>query len=450
MKTKTEMHPIYKRNRLYHMLRYYVDCMIRNSYNTIAARGKDNIPDEGIIIIAPNHSNALMDPLLILQSSKKATLFGARADVFTPAFRKALHFLKIVPMIRRRDGFRNAVHNIETIETITEALGHGMPFCMFCEGTHRTMHSLLPLTKGIARIACEAYRKESAKAPEKRKPVYIIPAGIEYADYFRFRHSAVITFGRPIEITDTPDTANTAYMCNPTETGNKTYIQVPPDIKKILATLHTSMSQLITYLPDDREYDRKFTLLRLHSPINEKKPAETLENNRKHAEEIEQAIAFDSLAPMLDRFEELRQKKRISYHSFNRNGKRPGTKETVFGTARAIIELPYFIYSTVAMAPVLIAAQIITSKVQDRAFHNTVRFATLLALYPVTIAAITAIAFSLLQWQTALILTLLALPAHNFAHDYIFRLRVLISDIRYTRCKELKKLYDTLTLEIIK
>lgn len=311
MKTKTEMPPIYKRNRLYHMLRYYVDCMIRNSYNTIAARGKDNIPDEGIIIIAPNHSNALMDPLLILQSSKKATLFGARADVFTPAFRKALHFLKIVPMIRRRNGFRNVVHNIETIETITEALGHGMPFCMFCEGTHRTMHSLLPLTKGIARIACEAYRKESAKAPEKRKPVYIIPAGIEYADYFRFRHSAVITFGRPIEITDTPDTANTAYMCNPTETGNKTYIQVPPDIKKILATLHTSMSQLITYLPDDREYDRKFTLLRLHSPINEKKPAETLENNRKHAEEIELAIAFDSLAPMLDRFEELRQKTHI-------------------------------------------------------------------------------------------------------------------------------------------
>ena len=122
----------------------------------------------------------------------------------------------------------------------------------------------------------------------------------------------------------------------------------------------------------------------------------------------------------------------------------------MFGTARAIIELPYFIYSTVTMAPILIAAQIITSKVQDRAFHNTVRFATLLALYPVTIAAITAIAFSLLQWQTALILTLLALPAHNFAHDYIFRLRVLISDIRYTRCKELKKLYDTLTLEIIK
>ena len=73
---------IYEKDPYYSFLRPCVDRCTRLSYNKIEVRGKENIPADGAILLAPNHCNTLMDALVVLQAFGDESVFGARADMF--------------------------------------------------------------------------------------------------------------------------------------------------------------------------------------------------------------------------------------------------------------------------------------------------------------------------------------------------------------------------------
>ena len=72
----------WKHNPWYTLLRPYVDACTRFSYRHARVEGKENIPEDAAVIIAPNHCNTLMDALVVLRAHKGPTVFGARADIF--------------------------------------------------------------------------------------------------------------------------------------------------------------------------------------------------------------------------------------------------------------------------------------------------------------------------------------------------------------------------------
>ena len=188
----------YEKDWRYSWARIWCDDAIRSIFSNITSEGKENIPSDGAVILAPNHCNTLMDALVILREWKEATLFGARADIFRkPAVNKILRFLKILPIPRVRDGVQAVLDNRKTMEEVVDCLDHGMKYCMFCEGTHRPKHSLLPLKKGIVRTALLANEKLGGK-----EPVYIVPVGLEYQDYYRIRTPMTIRYGEPINVTE--------------------------------------------------------------------------------------------------------------------------------------------------------------------------------------------------------------------------------------------------------
>ena len=114
---------IYDNDPFYTLLKPIVDWCTRRSYSRIDVRGKENLPKDGAILLAPNHSNTLMDALVMLQAQKAPTVFGARADMFKrPLIAKIMFFLRILPMVRQRDGLRNVLNNYESFETIVETL----------------------------------------------------------------------------------------------------------------------------------------------------------------------------------------------------------------------------------------------------------------------------------------------------------------------------------------
>ena len=55
----------------YNALRYYVDFVLKLSYRNVRYVGTENIPQNGAVIYAPNHTNALMDALVILAMDRK-------------------------------------------------------------------------------------------------------------------------------------------------------------------------------------------------------------------------------------------------------------------------------------------------------------------------------------------------------------------------------------------
>lgn len=186
------MRKIWERDRLYTFLRHYVDLCTRLSYKSLRCHG--TLPEEKAVLICPNHTNTLMDALVILQSRREPTVFGARADIFSQkAVADILRFLKILPMVRRRDGIRNVLRNYETMDEVQDVLANNTPFCMFPEGRHTPGRILQPLQKGIARMAFQ-----SAAV----RPTQVVPVGINYSDFFHYRGTCDLCFGEPMDVND--------------------------------------------------------------------------------------------------------------------------------------------------------------------------------------------------------------------------------------------------------
>ena len=237
------MHKIWERDRLYSFLWPYVDVCTKYSYNKAHVRG--TLPSEGAVIIAANHTSTLMDALVILRTRRKPTVFGARADIFAkPAVARILRFLRILPLARLRDGARSVLQNLETFAEIDDVLEHGVPFCLFPEGRHRPMHSLLPIGKGVARIAFTSAGK---------RQTYVVPTGIEQGSYFRYRYPSTVTYGEPIDVN--------AFLKAHEGQPEAEIFQAFRD------ELFQRISALITYLPDDGNYEAAWQAVKpAHKP----------------------------------------------------------------------------------------------------------------------------------------------------------------------------------------
>ena len=242
------MKQIYNEDRAYRLLLPFVNWMFRHSYRHIKYVGADNIPEDGAVIFAPNHTNALQDALAVLSINSERKVFVARADIFrNKKIAKILGWMKIMPIRRMRDGAGEVLKNDETVERAIDTLQEGVPFCILPEGTHRTKHSLLPLGKGIFRITLRANEKFG-----NEKPIYIIPVGLEYSDWFHLWDTLIINIGKPINMTE--------------------FIAAHADLdqpKLILAMreeLTQRMREQIMWVPDDDQYEENWAELRKHPP----------------------------------------------------------------------------------------------------------------------------------------------------------------------------------------
>ena len=415
---------IYEKDVWYDILRPYVDWCTRHSYSRIEVKGRENIPTDGAVIIAPNHCNTLMDALVVLQSFKNESVFGARADMFKrPLIAKAMFFLRILPMVRQRDGLRNVLKNHESFETIVDTLEHGVRFCMYPEGRHRAARSLLPLGKGVTRAVVAADNRFGSE-----KPVYLVPTGIEYGDYFRYRSTCLITFGRPINVTQFIKDLNVE---------NEAQIMEP--LRKELAE---RMSELITYIKDDENLNAKWALTKiLARSFSNKGLAADLSSNQSVIAQIEVAMEEhpEQMAQMLERavrFDKSLTSAGISIKSFGHKGL---LCRCIWKGLASILGLPYFIFSATASLPMWLAAWFIRKGIKDRAFGNTVNLGIRLGLGLVWMPLLAVICFLAAPWPLALGLTIASIPSYSYFYDYLEFMRIFISDCRLTGRRDLRK-----------
>lgn len=182
-------------NFFYSILRPLVDYGTYNHYRSVTIRGRENLPQHDAYILAPCHQNALMDALLILLIHPRPIAFLARADIFQKkAQAKALNFLRIGPVYRIRDGRDNLSRNDQVFKNSREVLEKGVPLCLMAEGTHNDKHQMLPLVKGMFRIACGTQKELGDK------PLYIVPVGLDYDHYEDLYHNVCINIGKPIDV----------------------------------------------------------------------------------------------------------------------------------------------------------------------------------------------------------------------------------------------------------
>lgn len=420
---------IYKNNLIYNLLLKYVLFGYNFAFSKISIKGTENIPTDGAVIFAPNHTNAFMDAFTVLKVAKSPVVFVARADVFrNPIAAKIFNFFKIMPIMRMRDGRENLKKNDQIMQIAVEVLRHKVPFGIFCEGTHRMKHSILPLVKGIFRIALQA-----DEALKGEMPVYIVPIGIEYGSYTRYRSTISVQVGGAFNVS---------------EFNLQHKDKTQPELMNIMREeLSNRISSLYHCVPDNEDYEAILDLCYLKnngevksqfSNFNSKSPYETMQKNRQTVSELLQLKAtnptqYQALISKAHQFATLRRKLNISdetlYH-------RPTTKTLIIRILTLIITLPYFLFSAIIDLPVsLITWLLFHFIIEDGAMKNSLRLAIILLVYPLIFIALIS---SLPLTPYSLIIVLLALPANCFVHFYAKQIRLLRSDYKYLKCKELR------------
>ncbi len=427
---------IQDRDRLYNFLRYYVDCVIKLSYRKTRQTGRENIPNDGAVIFAPNHTGTLMDALVILASDKKPKVFVARADIFkNPTLAKVFRFLKIMPIMRMRDGFDEVKKNNRTIEQATDVLKDKVPFCIFPEGTHQTKYSLQPISKGIFRIALQAQEL----MPDM--PLYIVPVGIRYGNFWRYRSTTYMQFGKALKISDfieqnsdksAPELMN--IMRSALEEGMKETLYYIPNDENYNATHEicaTVAKKRLVALKEKAEY-AKSHVMDLQTVANNNTVKQINELKENNPEVAEKLIALGNKAA------KIRKNSKISLNSVV---SARGVLCNVLKSLLLLLTLPYTVVAGICALPSTLLCNSLLKKFKDKAFHNSVRMMINLLVWPLLMIIYAVIAYIFLPWQWALPLTLLLLPAPYVAHDVFRAVRLLASDCRLRRNKQLKEIY---------
>lgn len=165
--------------------------VLRIFFRRVEVVGADELPGGGLLL-APNHPNALVDPLVVLCLSPRPASFLAKAPLFDTAIVKVfVRALDSLPVYREKDGFDTS-RNRETLQAAARVLGGGGAVVVFPEGKSHDEPDLEPLKTGPARIALGARASGAA--------VHVVPCGIFYSDKATFRSDAVLVFGEAIEV----------------------------------------------------------------------------------------------------------------------------------------------------------------------------------------------------------------------------------------------------------
>jgi 1-acyl-sn-glycerol-3-phosphate acyltransferase len=194
------MSEIYESNFLFTFAKKYVSFTLKRFYSEFIVIGKENIPHNVPVIFAPNHNNALMDALAIHSAvpANFPIVFLARSDLFKSKIAaRILKFCKMLPAFRMRDGVENLSKNNAIFKQCVDILDHKKALGIMPEANQGEQRKLRPLVKGIFRIAFEAQKKFGTN-PE----VKIIPVGIDYGDFVKSQKHIIVSFGKPIEVSE--------------------------------------------------------------------------------------------------------------------------------------------------------------------------------------------------------------------------------------------------------
>lgn len=194
------MPKIYDFSVLFNLTRRYVVFMFKRFYGEFIVVGKENIPNGYPLIFAPSHTNALMDALAVHSVSPQnlPVIFLARADIFkNKTAAKFLHFAKIMPIFRIRDGIENLGKNNDIFLQCVEVLDNNKALGIMPEGNQEIERKIRPIVKGIFRIAFATQTKYG-----NLPGVKIIPIGMDYEDIVKSNKPIIINIGKPIEVSE--------------------------------------------------------------------------------------------------------------------------------------------------------------------------------------------------------------------------------------------------------
>jgi len=182
---------------LYLIIKRLVNVFFRVYYR-IDYTGIEKLPLNKPVVLAPNHVNAFIDPIIIAMLPSQKVRFFARGDVFkTKMARFFLEKFNISPMWRIQEGYSELKKNDKTFEECRRLLTSNKTILIFPEGICIQEKRLRPLKKGLARIVFQ-----TTQSTDYTQEIFVLPVGLNYEDANKFRSKVFIHFGEPVSTKD--------------------------------------------------------------------------------------------------------------------------------------------------------------------------------------------------------------------------------------------------------
>ena len=392
----------------YWLLQQYMKLFYWLYFRKVESVNNSNLPRKMPVILGPNHQNALMDALAFCYDTELQPVFLARADIFKK--KTVISFLtgiNIMPVFRIRDGISNVKKNDEIFEKSLRIIQNKInPLCIFPEGNHGDKRRLRPLVKGIFRIALMA-QETYGETPA----VKIVPVGIDYGHYQKFRTTLFLNYGKPIEISE---------FCN-------VWKENPVDaINQVRDRLSQELKKLMIHIATEEYYDLYMKLRGIYNPlmrekmgIKDKSLAGRFRADKKMIDLLDQALEKQPEEIALLNQHMTEYQNLLKQYNFRDWVIKKGKFSLALLLADAfmlIIGLPVFVIGFVTnILPYQMPVQIAMSKIKDTQFHSTFKFVLAMIFFPLMYLLWMIPGFILMESGWARLAFFLSLPLTGMA-----------------------------------
>jgi len=349
-----------KRSNWYALWRWFLCRCLDLFYRKMEASGQENIPNDKPIIFASNHTNALIDPLVITYFSGKQHYFMTRGDVFSvKLIEKLFRSWRMLPLFRMKDGIETLSRNNAEMTFVTKQLAQGQSMIIFPEGSHFWKRQVHPLKKGLVRMAFDVVDKNPASE------LVVIPVGLYYNDMIKLNQDVLVNFGEPISLSDFSKEENI----------QKTFLRFNEHLR-------SKMQEQIIHIDLEGEAYEQAEAWRVELAVRLRSlPLKETYAQQKSFIRIISSTAFqeENAERSLSLDEVLKTNEVISWWQTVE----PKLYQASWSHSLVkAIKFPFYLLSFLQFFPLFYLGRMLLGKIKDRTFHNSVKFGLALLVQP--------------------------------------------------------------------
>jgi len=402
----------------------------------------ENIPERCPVMVVSHHQNCLSDALGVLFSIEnrkdRQLRILARADVFKPAFEKALRWLGIMPAFRLAyDGADSLSNNTYTISESGDELLEDGVVIIYPEAGHQDKRWMGTFSLGYLHIIFEAAKKSNFE-----KEMFIVPSCNHYSDYYDLREHFLVKYGKPISLKPYYE----LYKTKPRTVQREVNMLVREKIRELMLDITDLQNyEAIDYLRET--YGVRYAKAKGFNPkeLPEKLVADKL--FYAELEALKQEYP-EEVQELYDQTHEL-EKKSKEMGILDRSLEKHPSAALLFlkGLVFAVF-FPLFIVACIPNYLVWVLPTLVTRRIEDRMFHSGIHYA---AIQLITMPFFYLIMFVLVWIFTKsciiALVYLICLPFLGiFAWNYVKQWKTWRKEFRFVRLSKQGKLSRVIEL----